>query len=154
MGPKVPQIDLQNVLEQSPVKPKQGPSRFDQRLAQVAPPEPALNRAEPVRRVEPILRAERVSSLKRVAPPVDPVAPTNPTSRLTLAMQKMIRDLEKGQGALDKLINGNLRGKSFSQTELLALQAAMYKYSQELDLTSKVVEKATNGLKDTLKTQV
>jgi hypothetical protein len=69
-------------------------------------------------------------------------------------MQKVVEDLERGQGALDKLINGSLRGRQFSQTELLALQASMYKYSQELDLTSKVVEKATNGLKDTLKTQV
>jgi hypothetical protein len=69
-------------------------------------------------------------------------------------MQKVVEDLERGQGALDRLINGSLRGRQFSQTELLALQASMYKYSQELDLTSKVVEKATNGLKDTLKTQV
>ncbi len=30
----------------------------------------------------------------------------------------------------------------------------MYKYTQELELTGKVVEKATSGLKDTLKTQV
>ena len=34
------------------------------------------------------------------------------------------------------------------------MQAGMYKYTQELDLVSKVVEKATSGLKDTLKTQV
>ena len=44
----------------------------------------------------------------------------------------------------------SLQGSS----ELLSLQAGMYKYSQELDLTSKIVEKATSGLKDTLKTQV
>ena len=30
----------------------------------------------------------------------------------------------------------------------------MFKYTQELALTGKVVEKATTGLKDTLKTQV
>jgi hypothetical protein len=30
----------------------------------------------------------------------------------------------------------------------------MHKYTLELDLTSKVVEKATGGLKETLKTQV
>ena len=36
-----------------------------------------------------------------------------------------------------------------SNAELLSLQAGMYKYTQELDLTSKVVEKATSGLKDT-----
>ena len=41
-----------------------------------------------------------------------------------------------------------------SNQELLSMQAGMYKYTQELDLVSKVVEKATSGLKDTLKTQV
>jgi hypothetical protein len=41
-----------------------------------------------------------------------------------------------------------------SNSEMLSLQAGMYKYTQELELTGKVVEKATSGLKDTLKTQV
>lgn len=66
----------------------------------------------------------------------------------------LLSDIEKGQGLMDKLINGGLSGKSFSNSELLALQAGMYKYTQELELTGKVVEKATTGLKDTLKTQV
>jgi hypothetical protein len=47
-----------------------------------------------------------------------------------------------------------MTGKNFSNSELIALQAGMYKYTQELELTGKVVEKATSGLKDTLKTQV
>jgi hypothetical protein len=62
--------------------------------------------------------------------------------------------IEKGQGLMDKLISGGISGKQFSSSELLALQAGMYKYTQELELTGKVVEKATTGLKDTLKTQV
>ena len=39
-------------------------------------------------------------------------------------------------------------------SELLAVQAGVYKFSQELELTSKVVEKATSGVKQTLQTQV
>jgi hypothetical protein len=66
----------------------------------------------------------------------------------------MFGDMEKGQASLDKLINGSMSGKSFNNAELLQMQAGMYKYTQELDLTSKIVEKATSGLKDTLKTQV
>ena len=45
-------------------------------------------------------------------------------------------------------------GKPFSNAELLSLQASMYRYTQELDLVGKVVEKATTGLKDVVKTQV
>lgn len=69
-------------------------------------------------------------------------------------MMKMLGDLEHGQGMMDKLIQSGLSGRQFSNSELLSLQAGMYKYTQELELTGKVVEKATSGLKDTLKTQV
>jgi hypothetical protein len=84
----------------------------------------------------------------------DPVAAKSETQKVTGMMSKMMGDLEKGQGVMDKLISGGLSGKNFSSSELLALQAGMYKYTQELELTGKVVEKATSGLKDTLKTQV
>lgn len=72
----------------------------------------------------------------------------------TGSMMKMVNDLERGQGVMDNLIQEGLSGKQFSSGELLALQAGMFKYTQELELTGKVVEKATSGLKDTLKTQV
>jgi hypothetical protein len=84
----------------------------------------------------------------------DPVTHKAEVSKTTSAITGLFSNIEKGQVQLDKLISGGLSGKNFSNTELLALQAGMYKYSQELELTSKVVEKATSGLKDTLKTQV
>lgn len=67
---------------------------------------------------------------------------------------RMMSNIEKGQGVMDRLISEGLSGRHFNNSELLALQAGMYKYTQELELTGKVVEKATTGLKDTLKTQV
>ena len=69
-------------------------------------------------------------------------------------LSHVVGELEKGQVNMEKLIQAGASGKNFSNAELLSLQAGMYKYTQELDLTSKVVEKATSGLKDTLKTQV
>ena len=85
---------------------------------------------------------------------MDPVAQKSEVSKGSNMLMGMMGNMEKGQASLDKLINGGLGGKNFSNSELLSLQAGMYKYSQELDLTSKIVEKATSGLKDTLKTQV
>jgi len=67
---------------------------------------------------------------------------------------KIFSGLISGQGKLDKIIKLATSGKSFSPTELLAIQAGVYKFSQELELTSKVVEKATDGVKQTLQTQV
>lgn len=100
------------------------------------------------------LRPEQKGQGGLTARAVEPVQARSETSRVTGMLSKMVGDIEKGQGVMDKLINGGLAGKSFNSTELLALQAGMYKYTQELELTGKVVEKATSGLKDTLKTQV
>jgi hypothetical protein len=75
-------------------------------------------------------------------------------SKTTEGLAKLLEDIEKGEGVMNKLIKSASSGKSFSNAELIALQAGMYKYTQELELTGKVVEKATSGLKDTLKTQV
>ena len=55
---------------------------------------------------------------------------------------------------MDKIIKLATSGRTFNPTELLAIQAGVYKFSQELELTSKVVEKATDGVKQTLQTQV
>lgn len=91
---------------------------------------------------------------KATAKGVDPVAQKSEVNKSSSMIMGMVGNMEKGQVALDKLINGGLMGKNFSNSELIGLQAGMYKYTQELDLCSKVVEKATSGLKDTLKTQV
>lgn len=114
----------------------------------------AAQKVDHTRHVEQANRTDHVQnkalhvSAERAAP-VDASRPAA-ASHLT----GLLSDIEKGQGLMDKLINGGLSGKSFSNSELLALQAGMYKYTQELELTGKVVEKATTGLKDTLKTQV
>lgn len=84
----------------------------------------------------------------------DPVTQKSDVQKGGSMIQDMVASMEKSQVGLDKLINGGMTGKTFTNQEMLSLQAGMYKYSQELDLTSKVVEKATSGLKDTLKTQV
>jgi hypothetical protein len=47
-----------------------------------------------------------------------------------------------------------LSGRQFTPPELLAMQAGVYRFSQELELTSKVIEKATSGIKQTMNTQV
>jgi hypothetical protein len=177
------QIAQQKAQEQSlPKGPKQEGSKFDQVMTQKAQanraPDAAqkvqatqsaqatqkVNQVNQVRQVEQVSKAEKAGLLKvdrnqptRAAATTraaDPVAAKAEVSKSTTALTRMISDMEKGQGTLDKLISGGLSGKEFSSTELLALQAGMYKYTQELELTGKVVEKATSGLKDTLKTQV
>ncbi len=60
----------------------------------------------------------------------------------------------KAQAQLDSVLRQAERGKTFTPAELVALQAKVYRASQELDLAGKVVEKATGGVKQILQTQV
>jgi len=69
-------------------------------------------------------------------------------------VMKVLSNVMDGQNALDSIIAKASSGKQFSNQELLAMQAGVYKFSQELELTSKVVEKATSGVKQTMQTQV
>jgi hypothetical protein len=121
---------------------KSGESKFDAVLAdkaQAGGGAEAAGKAEAVQSPDP---ARQVDSVGK-------------TERPTLNMvSRVVSELEQGQLRLDKLIDAGVSGKQFSNAELLSLQASMYKYTLELDLTSKVVEKATSGLKDVVKTQV
>jgi hypothetical protein len=69
-------------------------------------------------------------------------------------ISKLLGGVMSGQNKLDGIIKMATSGRQFNPTELLAIQAGVYKFSQELELTSKVVEKATSGVKQTLQTQV
>ena len=66
----------------------------------------------------------------------------------------LLENLVNGQDKMTNIMNLALSGRQFSPPELIAMQAGVYRFSQELELTSKVVEKATSGVKQTMNTQV
>ena len=70
------------------------------------------------------------------------------------AAAQTIDQLSAAQSRMDKVLELAQSGKTFTPAELLALQAQVYRASQELDLAGKVVEKATGGVKQVLQTQV
>lgn len=119
----------------------------------------ATQRVDVARAVEQIQKTQKPQINKVNANTVtdkgaQPVAHKETSSKVTQSIAHMLSGIEKGQGAMDRLIQAGMSGKGFSNGELIAMQAGVYKYTQELDLTSKIVEQATSGLKDTLKTQV
>jgi hypothetical protein len=172
-GISAAQIAQQKLPDQAAQAQKQAPSKFDQALkskgadpvaqGQQATQVQTASKVDHLRQVEQVKHAEKARLDKiqtqtngsdQRGTRTDPVTQKAEVSKTTGAISGLFANIEKGQVHMDKLINSGLSGKNFSNTELLALQAGMYKYSQELELTSKVVEKATSGLKDTLKTQV
>ena len=69
-------------------------------------------------------------------------------------MAQMLDQLVSGQDKMSQIMKLALSGRQFNSQELLAMQAGVYRFSQELDLTGKVIEKATSGIKQTMNTQV
>jgi hypothetical protein len=67
---------------------------------------------------------------------------------------KFLGQVQQAQSRLDQLLKMAESGRTFSPAELLAFQAHTYRASQELDMASKVVEKGTSAVKQTLQTQI
>jgi hypothetical protein len=67
---------------------------------------------------------------------------------------QLVDRVARAQQQLDSVLRQAERGKTFTPAELVALQAKVYRASQEIDLAGKVVEKATGGVKQILQTQV
>lgn len=70
------------------------------------------------------------------------------------SMRNMVKDLVEGQNKMEKIMDLALSGRQFSPQEMLIMQAGVMRYSQEVELTGKVVDKATQGIKQTMNTQV
>lgn len=58
------------------------------------------------------------------------------------------------QRAIDDAIQKALRGRSFSPQELIALQAKVIQYSQEVEVASRLIEKLTSTVRQTMQTQI
>jgi hypothetical protein len=67
------------------------------------------------------------------------------------------RTLERAVSAernIDTLLAAAARGKTFSPAELLALQAAVFRYSQTVEVISRVADRLVGAVKQVMGTQV
>jgi hypothetical protein len=83
-----------------------------------------------------------------------PVHPTKPVAVAPLNAARLVDEVSAAQGRLDRVLELAQSGKAFTPAELLAMQAHVYRASQELDLAGKVVDKATGALKQVLNQQM
>ncbi len=65
------------------------------------------------------------------------------------AFQRLVDGLGKEINSGERMMRGALGagGKELAPSDLLALQAGVYRYSEAVDLASKLIDKASNGLK-------
>jgi hypothetical protein len=98
-----------------------------------------------------LLRAARDAQNTPRVPSIGQNLDTRPAQN---GLHRILEDVMQGQNKLEEIVNLSLSGRNFSSSELLALQAGVYRFTQELELTSKVVEKGTSTIKQTMNTQV
>ena len=157
--------ELQKQMESAQSGGAKG-GQFNAVMAQQATP---LQGPQAPGQVNPAQDATRVHEAKGAADVLrtaqaQQVAGTNPATGVKpveakaeareAGFKSLLNQVVDGQNKLDQIIKLATSGKTYGNQELLAIQASVYKFSQELEMTSKVVEKATSGVKQTMQTQV
>jgi hypothetical protein len=79
-----------------------------------------------------------------------PSSPSPAAARLASAVQS----LEVAQARLDRVLQAARSGRTFTAGELLALQSDAYRFSQTMDVASKLVEHGVQSVKQTVNAQV
>jgi hypothetical protein len=73
------------------------------------------------------------------------------------AFGKLLRglghELDRGEALAERAIHGGASAGGMSPEALIALQAGIYRYSEAVDLVTKLVDRATQAVKTTLQNQ-
>lgn len=83
-----------------------------------------------------------------VIPERRPERSGEPFSRL---MTSIGHEMDRGESLTRAAIAGG--GRDFGPSELIALQAGVYRYSEAVDLAAKLVDRATSGVKTVIQGQ-
>jgi hypothetical protein len=63
------------------------------------------------------------------------------------------REMDRGEHLVSSAIQGGASGHDLGGGQLLALQAGVYRYSEAVDLSAKLVDRAASGVKTVLQGQ-
>jgi hypothetical protein len=97
----------------------------------------------------------RVSASDLSVPPIAPAATPPPRSEnagvgsspFAEVLRGLGRAIDGGEKTVRAAIESGWRGSDLGPTQLLALQASVYRYSEAIDLTSRLVDRAVGGVK-------
>ena len=85
------------------------------------------------------------------AAPVTAAAEADGPSPFARILRGLGREVDHGEKVVRRAVEGG--GKDLGPGELLALQAGVYRYSEAVDLSAKLVDRATSGVKTVLQGQ-
>ncbi len=99
------------------------------------------------------IRGERPASLPpptSAARPAEAPAPAEGPSPFARILHGLGKEADRGEA----LVQGALRGGgSMESGDLLRLQAGVYRYTESIDLATKLVDRATSGVKTVVQGQ-
>lgn len=89
-----------------------------------------------------------------VAADVQPAAatarPTGDGPDFASVLRALGRDIEHGERTVRSAVASLRKGGDLGPAELIALQAGVYRYGEAIDLASRLVDRATGGVKTVL----
>jgi len=117
----------------------------------IRPRADAPGKPAPCKRFSVQLGETRPAATPAVVRPAGPLSPASPGERsATQALTRLLAD----EKAVDRGLARALGGGAMSPQELLALQVNVIRYAQELEVASRLVEKVSGAVKQTLQSQV
>lgn len=138
-----------------------------QQIAQKQVTQPVAQQAQRISKFQNVMKAQQTQQAQQINTQSQQVQQTKlqaaqqkvqARNRIQEAqkgsMNKLISNVVKGQNKMDQIMEAATSGKKFSPQELLAMQTGMYRYTHELEMVTKIVEKTTEGVKKTMQTQV
>jgi hypothetical protein len=75
------------------------------------------------------------------------------TAPAEVALRGAVASIARGERLVEGVVQAARRGATFSNEQLIAIQAGVYRYTQELELAGKLVDKATGAVRQTLQSQ-
>ncbi len=82
-----------------------------------------------------------------------PSTPQEGPSAFGQVLRGLGRELDRGEALAASAIRGGAGGAGMSPEALIALQAGIYRYSEAVDLVTKLVDRGTQAVKTTLQNQ-
>jgi hypothetical protein len=103
-----------------------------------------------IREVPAAIGARGTKQGARDEPRVAP-AEGDPPSPFARILRGLGQEVDHGEKVVRRAVEGG--GKDLGPADLLALQAGVYRYSEAVDLSAKLVDRATSGVKTVLQGQ-
>jgi len=79
--------------------------------------------------------------------------PHDGSSPFAKVLAGLSREIDVGEGRVHAALSANGAGRDFGPGELISLQAGVYRYSEVLDLSARLIDHATAAVKTVLQGQ-